>query len=366
MSAPWLTGGRLSSRIVERHLAAALMRGAHEEAMARAASRCVRVWRAAGETLGPASGAGAVWAHLVRPCADALGWAPGDAREQVVARLRMRTATATFGTTRQVLVALPWGTSQDGLQRAVIRLAADEMAPWVSVCNGVSWRWYDATRPYARDHLGVELAHATVDARVWHALWLFGQAAPAWPCTRHGPARAGIEQLDRRQRVGGGRHRRLVARRRGSGTRGALGPRARDPRRARDPDLPVAVPPVRGGTRPAAGVASRVPPQLRALGDGSREPAPRVASDGCSRESRGPGARGTRGRGPRRGACRRTQRPTVCRHATHPSWHTTARRGAGPDARTNDARRGHHGQKRPGRSTSPRSACSTSARCTST
>jgi hypothetical protein len=194
MSAPWLTGGRLSSRIVERHLAAALMRGAHEEAMARAASRCVRVWRAASETLGPASGSGAVWAHLVRPCADALGWAPGDAREQVVARLRMQTATATFGATRQVLVALPWGTSQDGLQRAAIRLAAGETATWVSVCNGVSWRWYDATRPYARDHLGVELSHATVDARVWHVLWLFGQAPPGGHA-RHGPARAGIEQL---------------------------------------------------------------------------------------------------------------------------------------------------------------------------
>jgi hypothetical protein len=194
MSAPWLTGGRLSSRIVERHLAAALMRGAHEEAMARAASRCVRVWRAAGETLGPASGAGAVWAHLVRPCADALGWSPGDAREQVVSRLRMRTATAALGTARQVIVVLPWGTSQDGLQRAAIRLAAEEAATWVSVCNGVSWRWYDATRPYARDHLGVDLAQATVDARVWHVLWLFGQALPGGR-TRHGPVHTGIGQL---------------------------------------------------------------------------------------------------------------------------------------------------------------------------
>ncbi len=194
MSAPWLTGGRLSSRVVERHLAGALLHAKHEEAMTRAAGRCVRIWRHAVETLGPACGAGAVWNFLVQPCAHALGWTPGDPRDLMLAGVRLRAATATFGATRQLLIALPWGTSQEGLGRTMTRLAGEEGAAWASVCNGVSWRWYDATRPYAQDHLGVDLSHATVDARVWHALWLFGQALRGGPA-RHDASGAWVEHL---------------------------------------------------------------------------------------------------------------------------------------------------------------------------
>jgi hypothetical protein len=175
MSAAWLTGGRVWSRVVERHLAAALLHGASEEAAARAMQRCMRTWRTAGETLGPASGPTAVWEYLVRPCAEALGWWPQRDDAVSLAGIPMRTAEATLGPVRQLLVAMPWGMAHDGLQRAATRLGASRDTRWIAVCNGQSWRWYDAARPYAREHIAIDLAQASIDARVWQALWLLGQ-----------------------------------------------------------------------------------------------------------------------------------------------------------------------------------------------
>ncbi len=179
MSAPWISGGRIAARVLEHQLATLLLHDVHDVAATTAMQRCVRVWRAAGEVLGPASGATAVWGHLVRPCAEVLGWRPGQAESARVAGVPMRLATAHLGNTASVVVALPWGTSQDGLQRACTRLGAERGAAWATVCNGVSWRWYDTARPYARDHLDIDLAAASMDARVWQVLWLLGQASHA-------------------------------------------------------------------------------------------------------------------------------------------------------------------------------------------
>lgn len=176
MSIPWLTGGRLAPRVVERHVAAALIGGRDDAVMMRAATACERAWRQAGETLGPASGAGAVWEHVVRPCAAALGWSLGEVDDDVLAGAPAKRATGRFGHERHCLLALPWGASQDGLHRAAVRAAARESAQWASVCNGESWRWYDVARPFTRDHVGVDLTQATADARVWHALWILGGA----------------------------------------------------------------------------------------------------------------------------------------------------------------------------------------------
>jgi hypothetical protein len=194
MSAAWVSGGRLWARVIERHLAAALINAPAEEAATRAMQRCTRIWRAAGESLGPASGASAVWAHLVRPCAEALGWAPASEEVVHVTGVPMRLADATLGPSRQLLVAMPWGLAQEGLQRAATRLGAERDTPWVGVCNGRTWRWYDATRPYAREHVGIDLVQASIDARVWQALWLFGQHARSTSGSR-GPSIAWIERL---------------------------------------------------------------------------------------------------------------------------------------------------------------------------
>lgn len=175
MSATWVTGGRVWSRVVERHLSTALLHDAREEAATRAMQRCDRTWRTASEVLGPASGASAVWTYLVRPCADALGWAPESEQSIALGGVPMRVAQASLGPSAQTLVALPWGVAQDGLQRVATRLGAERDTPWVGVCNGRTWRWYDARRPYAREHLGMDLAQASIDGRVWQALWLLGQ-----------------------------------------------------------------------------------------------------------------------------------------------------------------------------------------------
>ncbi len=187
MSAPWLTGGRVWSRVMERHLSSALMHAAHEEAATRAMHRCARTWRAAAELLGPASGATAVWWHLVRPCAEALGWTPGDDSPVIVGGVPMREAPASLGTLSQTILTMPWGMSQEGLQRAATRAGAERGTPWVAVCNGLTWRWYDATRPFTRVHIGVDLTHAAIDARVWQALWLMTQPGALERTTRsHG------------------------------------------------------------------------------------------------------------------------------------------------------------------------------------
>ena len=175
MSAPWVTGGRVWSRVVERHVASALLHGASEEAAARAMRSCMRTWRVACETLGPASGATGVWEHLMRPCAEALGWAPQRDIAVSLGGVPMRVAEATLGPARQLIVAMPWGLAHEGLQRAATRLGAVRDTRWVPACNGQSWRWYDASRPYAREHMAIDLAHASIDARVWQALWLLGQ-----------------------------------------------------------------------------------------------------------------------------------------------------------------------------------------------
>ncbi len=179
MSAPWISGGRIAARVLERQLSTLLLQDFHETAATDAMHRCVRVWHSAGEVLGPASGATAVWSHLVRPCAEALGWVPGAPEVARLAGIPLRVASAQLGAAAVVLMALPWGTTQDGLQRACTRAGAERGASWVSVCNGVSWRWYDATRPYAREHLALDLTAASMDARVWQVLWLLGQAPPA-------------------------------------------------------------------------------------------------------------------------------------------------------------------------------------------
>lgn len=175
MSAAWVSGGRVWSRVVERQLATAMLHGPSEEAAARAMQRCMRTWRAAGETLGPASGPTAVWEHLVRPCADALGWQPRADTAVSLGGVPMRTAEATLGPVRQLIVAMPWGMAHDGLQRAATRLGASRDTRWIAACNGQSWRWYDAARPYAREHVAIDLVQASIDARVWQALWLLGQ-----------------------------------------------------------------------------------------------------------------------------------------------------------------------------------------------
>jgi hypothetical protein len=175
MSAPWVTGGRLWSRVVERHLSAALLRGDREQAAMRVMQQCSRAWSVSSETLGPASGASAVWTQLVQPCADALGWAPGADAMVVVGGVRMRAAPAVLGPARQTLLAMPWGMAHSGLQRAATRLGAERDTPWVGVCNGLTWRWYDVARPFAREHIGFDLGQAAIDARVWQALWLMSQ-----------------------------------------------------------------------------------------------------------------------------------------------------------------------------------------------
>lgn len=175
MSAPWVSGGRVSARVLERRLAVAMLSGRHDAQVTRVTSRCVRAWRNAHETLGPASGAAAVWRHAVRPLADACGWAPKPEAGGQIAGVPVQVAGATLAGAATTLVALPWGASQEGLQRAATRRGGSDGSRWVSVCNGVSWRWYDAARPYAREHLAFDLTRAGTDARVWQALWLLGQ-----------------------------------------------------------------------------------------------------------------------------------------------------------------------------------------------
>lgn len=179
MSASWVSGGRVSPRVVERRLAVALLSGRHDAQVTRVTSRCVRMWRDANETLGPASGATAVWRHVVHPLADAFGWAPSPEVAGQIAGVPVQVGHARLAGAAATLVALPWGASQEGLQRAATRRGARDGSRWVSVSNGVSWRWYDATRPYAREHLAFDLTRAVTDARVWQALWLLGQTTVA-------------------------------------------------------------------------------------------------------------------------------------------------------------------------------------------
>lgn len=192
MSAPWVTGGGIRSRVIEQHLTAALLRSDREVAASRAMQQCERIWRASSESLGPASGPLAVWTLLVRPCAAALGWSPSIDQVAVVNGVPMRSALATLGPARQVLVSMPWGMSQEGLQRAATRLGAEMDAAWVAVCNGLSWRWYDVTQPFARGHMGVDLAQSAIDARVWQVLWMLGQ-----PARRKSGTRADAYWLER-------------------------------------------------------------------------------------------------------------------------------------------------------------------------
>lgn len=190
MSAPWVTGGRVSPRVVERRLAALLLGGRHDEEVTRVVARCGRAWRQAHETLGPASGATAVWRLVLHPVADALGWSTADDEADRWSAVPVRVGHGRPGGVPTTFAALPWGASQEGLQRYATRRGALDQSRWVSVTNGVTWRWYDAARPYARDHLGFDLTRATTDARVWQALWLLGQRAP-------GPAGERVAWLER-------------------------------------------------------------------------------------------------------------------------------------------------------------------------
>lgn len=181
MSAPWISGGRIAGRVLEQQLAAIVLRESAETAAMRAMRHCDRAWRLGMDALGPASGASAVWRLLVRPLADALGWAPGDATPETIAAAGVWATTGRLAHGDQLIVAAPWGVSIDGLQRGATRLAARRGHAWVAVCNGRQWRWLDATRPYARDHVSLDLAHGTLDGRVWQALWLLGQPTQGRP-----------------------------------------------------------------------------------------------------------------------------------------------------------------------------------------
>jgi hypothetical protein len=175
VSAPWVSGGRVSPRVLERRLAVALVSGRHDVQATRVTNRCVRAWRHAHETLGPASGATAVWEYVVQPMADAFGWTPSREADARISGVAVQVGRARVAGAATTLIALPWGASQEGLQRAATRRGSTDGSRWVSVNNGVSWRWYDATRPYAREHLAFDLPRAGSDAGVWQALWLLGQ-----------------------------------------------------------------------------------------------------------------------------------------------------------------------------------------------
>lgn len=188
MSAPWLTGGRVAPSVLERRLAGLVLHEAREAAATRALRRCERTWRIAAETLGPASGASAVWEWLLRPLAEELDWSPGPVAADMLAGVPVRVATGRLGRDAQWLVATPWGMSLDGCQRAATKRAATHGHQWVGLCNGVQWRWYDTTRPYTRDHISLDLTHGVADGRVWQALWQLGQPTSPQPSSAHAGA----------------------------------------------------------------------------------------------------------------------------------------------------------------------------------
>ena len=134
----------------------------------RHAANFGRLWDAAGDALGPASGATAVLDALTRPLASWLGF---DLPTLHLRRSRSAiTGVLTARATRVAVVTLPWQASLDGAWASALATGTSTLSRWCVIVNGTTLRLVDAHRPWARAHADMHLALAARDARAAAAL----------------------------------------------------------------------------------------------------------------------------------------------------------------------------------------------------
>ncbi len=133
----------------------------------------VRWWRACVQTLGPASAPRRVFDVAAHPLLRHLGFVvsqaapatPGSAAPAIAAVLEHgRSPAAT-------LLCTAWGTPAATVWRQAIGTSLAAGLPWAVFINGTILTIVDATRPWARCALTIDLDAAAHDRRTLAALW---------------------------------------------------------------------------------------------------------------------------------------------------------------------------------------------------
>jgi hypothetical protein len=171
-------GHLLSAAFIDQHLPAV-----SDTPDSTAAQHHLAAWRSACALLGPASTPRTIL-ESAAPLWSALGFDVAERCEPVesVVAATLRSADSPVA-----LVVAPWGDTRDSLWRLAVVQAGRRSASWCLIYNGLHLRVVDASRLYARRHLGVDIDLALDDPRTLTILLhLFG--APALAVTPDDPS----------------------------------------------------------------------------------------------------------------------------------------------------------------------------------
>jgi Eco57I restriction-modification methylase len=168
---PGFSGHLVSQSYLEQQLLPALLQSEQAIAIAAFSRDLSRWWRQVARSLGPASGARAVFDVAVGPLLNLLGHNP-----PVLAPQAWGLAGAARGASTMAVVVVPWATRLDGRWRDAIRGGVATDTPWVLLANGRSMRIIDCTRAWTRLSIDFSFPAIVSDPRGPAALYALGRA----------------------------------------------------------------------------------------------------------------------------------------------------------------------------------------------
>jgi len=127
------------------------------------------------QLLGPASSVRTLFEAAAVPLMNLLGFGP-PADIEIVDSACM--STARIGDTCLALVVSPWGERLDRFWRLAITYALERRAAWSLLFNGLQLRIVDATRPYSRRYIEIDLDTAADDDRAFAVLCYVARHLP--------------------------------------------------------------------------------------------------------------------------------------------------------------------------------------------
>jgi N-6 DNA Methylase len=167
----------VNGRLVSRQFLNEMWRdfaGRLGEASRDAALRQLGRWRRRVDgALGPASGVAAIHDVAVRELFALLGFtlAPAAGGSDVVVSVASARRTGPIP-----VVIGGWSQRLDGLTRRAVQEAAARGARWTFATTGHALRLIDADRPYARQHLDVELVRVAPEDAAGRVAWALARA----------------------------------------------------------------------------------------------------------------------------------------------------------------------------------------------
>jgi hypothetical protein len=169
-SGPLVLGTLVAESFAREQAARLRSTGADAARRLRARHGLARWWGRVAASHGPASSPRAIHESSTVPLLRILGYVP-DASSTIVSRDRVEAVVRARGRTPLLAITVAWNASLDSAWRAAVGLGTQTGVAWCLVANGPAIHLVDAARPYARRHVGVDLATAASADHEFDVLW---------------------------------------------------------------------------------------------------------------------------------------------------------------------------------------------------